>query len=75
MRTISLKLPPELDQRLTELAEQRGMSRSAVLREALETFTNGRTGSVTSLAGNLVGSLEGPRDLSTASDSMQGYGR
>ncbi len=75
MRTISLKLPPELDQRLTDLAEQRGVSRSAVVREALEAFAEGTSGSVTSQAADLVGSLKGPRDLSTESKHMQGYGQ
>jgi len=75
MRTISLKLPPDLDQRLTDLAAQRGLSRSAILREALESFANGSAYSVTSRAGGLVGSLEGPRDLSTSAGHMRGYGR
>lgn len=75
MRTISLKLPPELDRRLTRLAEQRGSTRSAVIREALEAFANGTSGSVTSLAGDLVGSLDGPRDLSTSAKYLEGYGR
>jgi predicted transcriptional regulator len=75
MRTISLKLPEELDQRLTDLAEQRGLSRSAIIREALESFTARSGESVTSRAGELVGSLEGPSDLSANPRHLQGYGR
>ena len=75
MRAISLKLPEDLDRRLTELAERRKTSRSALLREALETFAAQPARSVTSVAGELVGSLDGPPDLSTASRHLAGYGR
>jgi len=75
MRAISLKLPEDLDRRLTELAEQRKTTRSALLREALETFAVRSARSVTSVAGELVGSLDGPEDLSTSYRHLAGYGR
>ena len=75
MRAISLKLPAKLDQRLTDLAERRGVTGSAIIREALELFTDRNGGSATALAGDLVGSVEGPRDLSTNSRHLRGYGR
>ena len=75
MRAISLKLPESLDRRLTELAARRKTTRSALLREALEAFAAEPSRSVTSLAGDLVGSLSGPRDLSTAPKHMADYGR
>ena len=75
MRTISLKLPSELDQRVTALAEKRGTSRSAIVREALEAYANGHSESVTALAGDLVGSVDGPKDLSTATEHLKGYGQ
>jgi predicted transcriptional regulator len=65
MRVISLKLPEELDRELTRIARDRQASRSAVLREALETFARGSQRSVTAAAGDLVGSLRGPTDLSS----------
>ncbi len=75
MRTVSFKLPEDLDDALNELACSRGASRSALVREAIESFAKGKSRSVTSLAGNLVGSVEGPTDLATNRKHMSGYGR
>jgi predicted transcriptional regulator len=75
MRAISLKLPDSLDRRLTELAEQRKTSRSALLRAALEAYANEPARSVTALAEDLAGSLEGPKDLSSSPRHFEGYGR
>jgi metal-responsive CopG/Arc/MetJ family transcriptional regulator len=74
MRVVSIKLPDELDQQLTEIARRRNASRSAILREALESFARGSKRSVTAAAGELVGSLNGPRDLSSNAKHMSGYG-
>lgn len=75
MRTVSFKLPEDLNDALNELARSRGSSRSAVVREALEFLAKGKRRSVTSLAGNLVGSVEGPTDLATHRKHMSEYGR
>ncbi len=75
MRTVSFKLPEELDDALNELARSRGASRSALVREAIESLAKGKRRSVTSVAGNLVGSVEGPTDLATNSKHMSGYGK
>jgi Arc/MetJ-type ribon-helix-helix transcriptional regulator len=75
MRTVSFKLPKDVDDALNELARSRGSSRSALVREALEFLAKGKRRSVTSLAGNLVGSVEGPSDLATNRKHMSGYGR
>ena len=75
MRTVSFKLPEDLDDALNELARSRGASRSALVREALESLAKGNRRSVTSLAGNLVGAVEGPPDLATNRKHMAGYGR
>jgi len=79
MRPVSIKLPKNLEALLDELARARGMSRSAVVREALKAYAASTavgpvTGSVTESAGELVGSLEGPRDLSTAAKHLRGFG-
>ena len=79
MKPISIKLPKNLEALLDELARSRGMSRSAVVREALKSYaassaTGPSAGSVTESAGELVGSLDGPRDLSTAAKHMRGFG-
>lgn len=74
MRVVSIKLPEELDHELSEIARRRNASRSAILREALESFARGSKRSVTAAAGELVGSLHGPRDLSGHAKHMSGYG-
>lgn len=75
MKPISIKLPKNLEALLDELARARGMSRSAVVREALQAYAAGATtGSVVESAGELVGSLDGPRDLSTAAKHLRGFG-
>jgi hypothetical protein len=45
------------------------------LREALEAFARGSHPSVAEVAGDLVGSLKGPRDLSSNSKHLAGYGK
>jgi predicted transcriptional regulator len=74
MRVVSIKLPEELDEQLTEIARRRNASRSAILREALEAFARGSRRSVTQAAGDLVGSVRGAADLSSSKKHMAGYG-
>jgi Arc/MetJ-type ribon-helix-helix transcriptional regulator len=75
MLTVSFKLPEALDDALDELARLRGASRSALVREALEALTKGKRRSVTALANDLVGSVEGPSDLATNRKHMSNYGK
>lgn len=75
MKTISIKVPEELDLKLTRMARERGASRSAVFRAALEAFARGKKESVTAHAQDLVGCLSGPTDLSTSAKHMVGYGQ
>lgn len=78
MKTISLKLPVSLDQKLAAMAKQRQTSKSAVLREALEFyFSNGRRPkvSVHDLAKRWIGCVQGPGDLSYNEKYMEGYGK
>lgn len=75
MKTVSFKVTEELDKALTDLARLRKSSRSALVREALAAFEVERERSVTVAAGRLVGSLEGPADLSTNPRRMDGYGK
>ena len=74
MKTISIKVPEELDLKLTGMARERGASRSAVFRAALETFARGEKESVAARAQDLAGCLSGPNDLSTSTKHMVGYG-
>jgi len=75
MRTVSFKLPERLDRAVSKLAKTRKSTRSAVVREALEAFARGGGGSVSALAKDLAGSVEGPTDLSKARKHMAGYGK
>ena len=75
MRTVSFKLPEELNEELNRLARDLGTSRSALVREAIESLANARQRSVVALAGDLVGSLDGPEDLATDRKHLAGYGR
>jgi Arc/MetJ-type ribon-helix-helix transcriptional regulator len=75
MRTVSFKLPGDLDEQLNQLARTRRASRSALVREAIESLAKGKRRSVTALAGDLVGSVEGPSDLATHRKHLAGYGK
>ena len=80
MKNISLKLPAALDRRLAALARQRKTTKSAVMRDALESYlTNGnrpRRGSLMDIIGDLIGSVDsGVGDLSYNKKHMEGFGR
>ena len=78
MVTVTVKLPAALAARLRVAAKRRGRSQSAAMREALEAHlevdeeTQG--GKCLELAGDLVGILKGPPDLSNRRP-LRGYGR
>ena len=79
MKTISLKLPDGLHTKLERTARHQGQSKSEVVRAALERFLNGkRTAAPVSFleaAGDLIGCVEGPGDLSTNPKYMEGFGK
>lgn len=67
--TISLKVPETLAIRLEAIARRRGVSKSTLIRSALEAYlqTAGSEapGSALAQAADLTGVLSGPKDLST----------
>jgi predicted DNA-binding protein len=79
MKTVSLKLPDTLDDQLTTVSRQRGTSKSAFIREALEAYLTyageASLGTVLEAAQDLCGCVEGPEDLSTHPQHMVGYGQ
>ena len=79
MKTLSLKLPESLLEKLDSTARKRGESRSALLREAIETVIEGEKhiseGSCLDLAKDLAGCVNAPEDLSFNKSWMDGYGR
>jgi metal-responsive CopG/Arc/MetJ family transcriptional regulator len=68
MKTISLKLPEALFEKLDSTARERGESKSALLREVIETVVTGRKkigdGSCLDIAKDLAGCIKGAKDLS-----------
>ena len=78
MKTISLKLADDLLGKLERTARQRGQTKSAVVRAALEQYLNGERpippGSALEAAGPWIGCAEGPGDLSTNPKYMEGFG-
>ena len=78
MTTISLKGPDTLDSRLSEEAQRRRTSKSAVIRECVEKMLlaprKDRAASCLDLAGDLAGCLKGPRDIATNSKYLDDFG-
>jgi predicted DNA-binding protein len=77
---VVVRLPKPLNARLKGLAKRRRSSKSAVIRDLLETHPSTREASrppaLMELAGDLIGSIKGgPTDLSTNKKHMEGYGR
>ncbi len=79
MKTLSLKLPDEMARVLEDRARSRGATKSEILREALAGYFARSplpgNGSFLTLAGDLVGCLEGPGDLSSNKEHLKGYGK
>ena len=79
MNTISLKVPESLAIRLKDTAQQKGVSKSVLIRDALEAYlqTDGteRPESALSQVADLAGILSGPEDLSVNKDYLRNFGR
>ena len=75
MRTVSFKLPKGLDDALNELARRNNLSRSALVREALEAFAKRKRRSVTAAVDEVARPIDGPRDLSTHSKHLADFGK
>lgn len=85
MTTLTLKLSKALDLQLTETAQRRRASKTALARQAIETYlaqtappenTAEPRPTVAELAGHLIGCIDvdGPTDLSTNKIHMEGFG-
>jgi hypothetical protein len=80
MKTISFKVPDKLHVKLERAARRLARCKSDIVRGALEQFLNGdhaagRADSALELAGDLVGCVEGPGDLSTKPKYMEEFGQ
>ena len=79
MITVSLRLPDPLAVRLDETARKYDVSRSALIRIALETYLRedeaAPEDSALSRAADLKGILSGPEDLSVNRSYLRNFGR
>jgi hypothetical protein len=78
MRTMSLKLPDEIDAKLEARARSLGRTKSEITREALSRFLEGEPAAGVScldLVRDLVGTVRGPGDLASNKKHLRGYGR
>ncbi len=79
MRALSLKIPEMLYGNLKALAESRGVSKSELVREALRQLFERQPvvvrGSALSMLEDLVGSVDGPEDLSSNKTYLDDLGR
>ena len=75
---ISLKMPETLAAEVSAAARYRGVGKSALIREAIETFLRRedaiRSRSALSLVADLAGACEGPGDLSGNTKHREGLG-
>ena len=75
---VSLKMPELLAAEVAAVAHRKGVSKSALIREAIETFLSGDEAnhprSALDLVADLVGACEGPEDLSVNKKYMEGFG-
>lgn len=79
MKTVSLKMPDDLEMQLSEAARKTGRSKSLLVRMALSEFLPRRSrSSVRSFlarASDLAGCIAAAPDLSTNKRQLEGYGR
>lgn len=79
MNTVSLKVPDSLAAAITETARRKGVSKSALIREALTVYLRtqktDQSGSALSQLADLQGILCGPEDLSVNRDYLEKFGR
>jgi len=81
MTTLSIEIPEFLAARLEAIAQGRNVSRENVVQEAITAYLvddlekpEARPRSFFEAAGDIIGSLEGPGDLTTNPAHMEGFG-
>jgi len=79
MKVLTVKVPEELDLKLTTVAARRRESKSALIRAALNHIVKSSEAitpnSCLDHAKDLIGIVEGPADLSYNNKHLNGYGR
>jgi hypothetical protein len=80
MDTVTVKMPEPLARRLGILATRRHLSRSAVVRSAVERYLDADVYPVSNrpstydMVKEVAGTIEAPVDLSTSPKHLEGYG-
>lgn len=74
LKAITVKLTRSAYVKVTRVAKSRGLTQSAVIREAIEGLKDPPAQSFLEAAGKAVGSVDGPEDLSTNPAHLEGYG-
>ena len=80
MKAMFLKIPAELEEKIERAARRHRLTKSEVVRQALEQFVREESeppppSSALALLEDLAGCLEGPPDLSANKEHLEGYGR
>ena len=78
MKTLTFKIPVVLEHQLNTLAQERGSSKSKIVREALIAYLlqdSSPQGSFLEMAEDLAGIGEGPADLSVNKAYLESYGK
>lgn len=75
MKTISLKIPESLDSQIVALAERTKKNKSELIREILEDYlVSKQISEKLSAISDIVGSIDGPEDLSYNKDYLKKLG-
>lgn len=77
MDTLTLKVPEGLHARLDSYARKKGLSKSEIIRLALDEYLQDESrfkGSFLEMSRDLAGSIDAPPDLSSNKDHIKGYG-
>jgi hypothetical protein len=78
MKTVTVKIPADLNARLEAAARRQRVPKSAIIRQMLEAGVrrtrNAPKPTGYDLAKHLAGSLHGPPDLATNPKYMEGFG-
>jgi Arc/MetJ-type ribon-helix-helix transcriptional regulator len=81
MNTLTIKIPPQLEARIIEASVQQHLSKSELVRQALDSYLRQRKSvstfvSALDQAGDLVGCFSGgPADLSSNPDHLATFGQ
>ena len=81
MNTLTIKIPPQLEQEIVLVSEREHLSKSELVRRALVAYLSQRNAAVPTLsaleqAGDLVGCFSGgPSDLSSNPHHLDDFGR